>query len=212
MSYVFDRNHIILLLASLVLIFSFSCQQAKEIPKQIPKELPNPVSDFTENDRYKLGLRWYQQGQYDIARKMWKPMAQNGDCDAQYALGLLYFNGLSVRKSYKNALTWWSRAAEQAQPQSLNTLGIVYAHLRVPYTSLDCKKGCGETKNLVKAYKWFGLAKEYGPPREIKAAQKSLDRISKEMSDAEIKEAQIMIDEWEPKPAKCKSRGLFIVN
>ncbi|MFB3147608.1 MAG: tetratricopeptide repeat protein, partial [Thermodesulfobacteriota bacterium] len=127
-------------------------------------------------------------------------------------LGLLYFNGLSVRKSYKNALTWWSRAAEQAQPQSLNTLGIVYAHQRVPYTSLDCKKGCGETKNLVKAYKWFGLAKEHGPPREIKAAQKSLDQVSKEMSNAEIKEAQIMIDEWEPKPAKCKSRGLFIVN
>ncbi|MEE8298020.1 MAG: hypothetical protein V3R67_01445, partial [Thermodesulfobacteriota bacterium] len=61
-------------------------------------------------------------------------------------------------------------------------------------------------------YKWFGLAKEHGPPREIKAAQKSLDRISKEMSDAEIREAETMIKEWEPKPAKCKSRGLFIVN
>ncbi|MFB3148060.1 MAG: hypothetical protein ACE10J_05290, partial [Thermodesulfobacteriota bacterium] len=55
-------RHIVFMLVFLVLIFSFSCQQAKEIPKQIPKELPNPVSDFTENDRYKLGLRWYQQG------------------------------------------------------------------------------------------------------------------------------------------------------
>lgn len=200
------------MLASSILIFSFSCQQAKEIPKQIPKELPNPVSDFTENDRYKLGLRWYQQGQYDIARKMWKPMAQNGDCDAEYAIGLLYFNGLSVGKSYKNALIWGGRAADQGQPQALNSLGIICVHLRVPYTSLDCKKGCGEAKNLVKAYKWFGLAKKHGPSRETKAAQKLLDRISKEMSNVEIKEAQIMIDEWEPKPAKYKSRGLFIVN
>ena len=203
---------IVFMLASFVLIFCLSCQQAKEIPGQIGEDVPNPVSDFTENDRYKLGLRWYQQGQYDIARKMWKPMAENGDCDAQYALGLLYFNGLSVRKSYGNALEWWGRAAEQAQPQALNSFGIVYAHLRVPYTTLDCTKGCGEAKNLVKAYKWFGLAVEYGPPREIKFAQKSIDRISSEMRDAQINEAKAMIEQWEPKPAKCKSRGLFIVN
>jgi TPR repeat protein len=143
---------------------------------------------------------------------MWKPMAGNGDCDAQYALGLLYFNGLSVRKSHSTALKWWGEAAQQAQPQALNTLGVVYSHLRVPYTTLECKKGCGEPKNLVKAYKWFGLAKEYGPPREVQFAQKSIDRISSEMSDAEINEAQTMIDEWEPKPSKCQSRGLFIVN
>jgi len=212
MSSVFSQNNIASLLAFFVLIFSLSCQQAKEIPGQITDDLPNPVSDFTENDRYRLGLRWYQQGQYDIARKMWTPMAQSGDCDAQYALGLLYFNGLSVRKSYSTALKWWGRAAEQAQPQALNSLGVVFSRLRVPYTTLDCKKGCGEPKNLIKAYKWFGLAKGFGPPREIKFAQKSLDRISSEMTEAQINEARAMIDEWEPKPAKCKSRGLFIVN
>lgn len=212
MSSVYGRDNILLIMILLVLIFSLSCQQAKEIPGQIGEDIPNPVSDFTQKDRYKLGLRWYQQDQYDIARKMWSPMAQDGDCDAQYALGLLYFNGLSVRKSYGTALKWWGRAAERAQPQALNTLGVVYAHLRVPYTTLDCKKGCGEAKNLVKAYKWFGLAKEIGPAREVKLAQKSLDRISPEMTDAEVNEAQLLIDDWEPSPSKCKSRGLFIVN
>ncbi|MEK6223346.1 MAG: sel1 repeat family protein [Thermodesulfobacteriales bacterium] len=206
------RDSKFLLLGLLILILSISCQQAKEIPSQISEDIPNPVSDFTQKDRYKLGLRWYQQGQYDIAKKMWKPMAENGDCDAEYALGLLYFNGLSVRKNYNTALKWWSRAAEQAQPQALNSVGIVYAHLRVSYTTLDCKKGCGEAKNLITAYKWFGLAIEYGPPREVKLAQKSLDSISSDMTDTEVDEARIMIEEWEPKPSKCKSRGLFIVN
>ncbi len=212
MRYLYSRDKIVLMMASLVLILCLSCQQAKEIPGQVGEDIPNPVSDFTENDRYKLGLRWYQQGQYDIARKMWKPMAQNGDCDAQYALGLLYFNGLSVRKNYSTALKWWGRAAQQAQPQGLNSLGVVYAHQRVPYTTLDCKKGCGEARNLIQAYKWFGLALEYGPPREVKFAQKSLDRISLEMSDAEVLESQVLIKNWKPKPSKCKSRGLFIVN
>jgi len=212
MRYPYSWDNIVLMMASFVLIFMLSCQQTKEIPGQLSEDIPNPVSDFTQKDRYKLGLRWYQQSQYDIARKMWKPMAENGDCDAQYALGLLYFNGLSVRKSYSTAFKWWGRAAEQAQPQALNSLGVVYSHLRVPYTTLDCKKGCVEPKNLVKAYKWFGLAIEYGPPREVKFAQGSLDRISTEMTDAEINEAEVMIGQWEPRPSRCKSRGLFIVN
>lgn len=206
------KNNKFVLLSLLILMLGMSCQQAKDIPAQVGEDIPNPVSDFTQKDRYKLGLRWYQQGQYDIARKMWKPLAENGDCDAEYALGLLYFNGLSVRKNRNTALEWWSRAAEQAQPQALNSLGVVYSYLRVPYTTLDCKKGCGEAKNLQEAYKWFGLAVEYGPPREIKFAQKSLDRISSEMTEAQINGSKAMIDEWEPKPSKCKSRNLFIVN
>jgi len=209
----FNRSNTkLLLFGCLVLMLSISCQQAKEIPSQISEDIPNPVSDFTQKDRYKLGLRWYQQGQYDIAKKMWKPMAENGDCDAEYALGLLYFNGLSVRKNRSTALEWWGRAAEQAQPQALNSVGVVYSHLRVAYTTLDCKKGCGEAKNLITAYKWFGLAIEYGPPREVKFAQKSLDLISSQMTDVEVDGAKIMIEEWEPKPSKCKSRGFFIVN
>ncbi len=206
------RNKIFAVLALLVFIFSISCQQTKEIPGQIAEDVPNPVDDFTQKDRYKLGLRWYQQGQYDIARKMWKPMARSGDCDAEYALGLLYFNGLSVRRNHDTALTWWSRAAKQAQPQALNSLGIVYAHMRVPYTTLDCRKGCGEPKNLQEAYKWFSLAEKYGPPREVSFAQESISRISSEMSTSQIKEAKGMVELWQPEPAKCKSRNLFIVN
>jgi TPR repeat protein len=206
------RNNKFVILGLLILVLGVSCQQAKEIPNQLGEDIPNPVSDFTQKDRYKLGLRWYQQGQYDIAKKMWKPLAENGDCDAEYALGLLYFNGLSVRKNRDTAIEWWSRAAEQAQPQALNSLGVVYSCERVPYTTLDCKKGCGEAKNLQEAYKWFGLAVEYGPQREIKFAQKSLDRISSQMTETQINEAKIKIDGWEPKPSKCKSRNLFIVN
>ena len=201
-----------LLFSLICFMLSVSCQQAKDIPSQVGEDIPNPVSDFTQKDRYKLGLRWYQQGQYNIARKMWEPLAQNGDCDAEYALGLLYFNGLSVRKNLDTALKWWGRAAEQAQPQALNSLGVVYSHSRVPYTTLDCRKGCGEAKNLREAYKWFSLAVRYGPPREVSFAQKSLDSISLKMTNSRIDKAKIAADTWQPKPGKCNSRNLFIVN
>ena len=193
-------------------LFAVSCNQVKDIPGQVSEDIPNPVDDFTQKDRYKLGLRWYQQGEYNIARKMWRPMAQRGDCDAEYAMGVLYFNGLGVRKNRDSAIVWWERAAAQAQPQALNSMGIVYAHMRVPYTTLDCRSGCGEEKDLIEAYKWFGLAVEYGPPREVEFAEKSLQRITSQMSENEINEAKARIKIWKPEPAVCESRDLFIVN
>lgn len=208
----FKQNSFIFIWLIICIMLAISCQQAKEIPVQVSEDIPNPVSDFTQKDRYKLGLRWYQQGQYQIARKMWKPLARDGDCDAQYAMGLLYFNGLSVRKNRETAILWWERAADQAQPQALNSLGVVYSNQRVPYTTLDCRKGCGKAKNLVKAYKWFGLAEEYGPHREAEFAQEAIKRISSQMNDDEIMKAKSQIEGWAPKPSECKSRELFIVN
>lgn len=207
-----SKNNITVIAIIITLVFVISCAETKEIPGQLAEDVPNPVSDFTEKDNYKLGLRWYQQGQYDIARKMWMPMARNGDCDAEYAIGLLYYDGLGVRKNRETALTWWGRAAAQAQPQALNSLGVVFSHGSVPYTRLNCKKGCGEPKNLQEAYKWFGLAEKYGPPREVEFAQRSMNRISTDMSDEEIDKAKTMIRDWRPEPSKCKSRELFIVS
>ena len=206
------RNNIYIFITFLAIIFSFSCQQTKDFSTELTEDIPNPVSDFTEKDRYKVGLRWYQQGEYNIARKMWLPLARNGDCDAEYAIGLLYFDGLGVRKDREAALRWWSRAADQAQPQALNTMGIVYAHRSVPYTRLNCKKGCGEPKDLIEAYKWFGLAEKYGPPREEDFAQRSMNRISIDMSNDDLEKAKTLIQDWKAEPSVCKSRDLIIVS
>ncbi|MGH7891862.1 MAG: tetratricopeptide repeat protein, partial [Thermodesulfobacteriota bacterium] len=111
------------------MILFFGCQQIKEIPDEIPEQLPNPVRDFTEKDNYLIGLNWYQQWNYQIAAKYWKPLAQEGACDAQYALGLLYFEGLGVGQSYERAIDLWTRSADQGQAQAQISLGIVYSRL-----------------------------------------------------------------------------------
>ncbi len=212
MQYEYSKYTIIVIPVLIAALFFISCTETKEIGSQLAEDVPNPVSDFTEKDNYKLGLRWYQQGQYNIAKKMWLPMARNGDCDAEYAIGLLYFDGLGVRRNREEALTWWGRAAGQAQPQALNSLGVVYSHRSVPYTRLNCKRGCGEPKDLIEAYKWYGLAEKYGPPREVEFAQRSMNRISIDMSNEEIDKAKILIKDWKPNPSKCTSRDLFIVS
>lgn len=195
----------------LVLIFSTGCQQVKEIPEEIPEQLPNPVRDFTQNDRYIIGLNWYRQGNYDIAAKFWKPLAAEGDCDAQYAMGLLYFEGLGVSKSYGKAVDLWENSAEQGQAQAQISLGVVYARTSMPYTTLDCKSGCGEEKNLVTAYKWFGIAREIGSPHEMKVAIDALSRIIPEMKPDEVARGDELVSVWKPDPVNCEPRGMYIV-
>ncbi len=186
------------------------CTQVEQIPKQVSKDLPNPVRDFTEKDKFKIGLRWYQQGSFDIARKFWKPLAEEGDCDAQYSMGLLYYSAAGVRRNYGEAVMLWKEAAEQGQIQAQIALGTAYSHIGISYASINCKKGCGVEKNLVRGYKWFGLAGKLGRPRDVRIAEKSIERITPKMSSEQIEEALSEINIWKPSPSECKSRGIFI--
>jgi hypothetical protein len=98
-------------------------------------------------------------------------------------------------------LDFWEKAS----------LGFIYSRLSLPYTSLDCKRGCGQEKNPLTAYRWFGIASEIGSPHEMKVAQDSLKKIVPEMTPEEIKKGDALIDAWKPAPARCDTRGYFIV-
>ena len=47
-----------------------------------------------------------------------------------------------------------------------------YTYYNAGMKGMDCRKGCGEEKNMVEAYKWFGLAVEYGSAREVALMQR----------------------------------------
>jgi hypothetical protein len=193
---------VIRFLVMVVILFLVACQDVKQIKDQ----LPNPVRDFAEKDPYIIGLRWYEYGEYDIARKYWAPLAKDGDCDAEFSFGLLYFEGRAVSKSYEKATEWWTKAAKQGQPQAQNALGVMYAHVEIPYSVFQCGRGCGVNKDLVMAYKWFGLASESGSPREESQAKKLLEKINPEMTQEQINMADVLIKEWKPDPSACVPR------
>ena len=186
-----------------LVIFLVDCQDVKQIQSQ----LPNPVRDFTEKDPYIIGLRWYQYGEYDIARKYWAPLGKDGDCDAQFGLGLLYFEGRAVSQSYEKAREWWDKAANQGQPQAQVALGLMYAHGEIPYSVFQCGRGCGVAKDLAIAYEWLSLASQSGFPREENQAKKLLDKIKPEMSPEQISEADELIRKWTSGPSSCNPRS-----
>lgn len=194
--------HVVEFFIIVVSIFFVACKDIRQIGNQ----LPNPVRDFTEKDPYVIGLRWYEYGEYDIARKYWEALAKDGDCDAEYSLGLLYFEGRGVSKSYEKTTEWWTKAANQGQPQAQVGLGVIYSYSEVTYSPFQCRRGCGASKDLVTAYKWFALAGDSGFPLEAEQAKRLIKKIEPVMAPEQISMANSLINEWKPYPSACVPR------
>ena len=106
--------------------------------------LPSYSSDFDK------GLTAYNNGDYATALKEWKPLAEEGDVDAQYYLGVLYDNGDGVPQDYKEAVRWYKLAAEQGVAEAQFNLGNMYYD------------GQGVSVDYKEAVRWFTLAAEQG--------------------------------------------------
>ncbi|MAT52819.1 MAG: hypothetical protein CMK32_16705, partial [Porticoccaceae bacterium] len=66
----------------------------------------------------------YDRGSYRLAEDIWKPLAAEGDVEAQFYLGLMYQLGPgAVVADDTQAAYWFRRAAEQGQINSQIYLG-----------------------------------------------------------------------------------------
>jgi TPR repeat protein len=86
--------------------------------------------------------------QYQQAFTLWKPLAEKGDADAQYNLGLLYMNGLGVEKNDRLALMWFTRAGQQGLADAQYNAGVMFY------------LGKGVYPSFISAVKWWQLAAE----------------------------------------------------
>ena len=92
------------------------------------------------------GLDAYNKGDYKTAFSEWKPLADQGDADAQSNLGVLYENGKGVLKDYKEAVKWYRKSADQGRASGQHNLGVMYAN------------GKGVLKDDKEAVKWYQKA------------------------------------------------------
>ena len=87
---------------------------------------------------------------YQEAYALWKPLAEQGDPDAQYNLGLLYMNGQGVEKNDRTALMWFTRAGQQGIADAQYNAGVMFY------------LGKGVYPSDITAVKWWQLAAEKG--------------------------------------------------
>jgi TPR repeat protein len=71
------------------------------------------------------GIRSFQKQNFRDAFIRLKPIAENGQPDAEYAVGFMYFYGRGVVESRKKALYWIERAAHHNQPDAKKALKII---------------------------------------------------------------------------------------
>jgi uncharacterized protein len=67
---------------------------------------------------YEDGAAAYNRADYATARRLWLPLAEGGNADAQTMLGIIYEEGQGVSQDYAAAVTWYRRAADQGHPDA----------------------------------------------------------------------------------------------
>ena len=102
---------------------------------------------------FQKGLDAYNTENYGTARDAFKPLAEQGDAEAQFYLGEMYSNGRGVPRDDEEAVNWYMLAAEQGNARAQNSLGWMYS------------SGDGVPEDDEEAVKWFTLAAEQGYAR-----------------------------------------------
>ena len=132
---------------------------------------------------FQAGMDAYNRGDFKTALREWQPLADQGDPRAQFSFGLLYENGDGVPRDYAKARQWYEKAAAQ---------GDAKAQL---YLGLQSSFGQGVPMDLVEAYMWYSLAAGNGNPH----APGYRADLSRQMTPAQMAEAQKRAREWKPK-------------
>ncbi|MDX8394539.1 MAG: tetratricopeptide repeat protein [Mariprofundales bacterium] len=112
-------------------------------------------------------------------------LAENGDVDAKYQLGLLYGRGIGVDIDYEKALALFFDAA-------------MHGHVKSQfYTGSMFMSGEGTEKDIVEAYAWFWVAssnKDYPSKRFYRA-------LTSELSPRQYQQAEDRMHElWKATP------------
>jgi len=108
------------------------------------------------------GFQAFTAGNYEQALRLWLPIAEKDNADAQYNLGILYQKGLGVEKNLKTAFIWYKRAAANGHTDAMYNLGIMYDKGRVVYRSpKDATKWWKKAAELGNASAQFNIGVEY---------------------------------------------------
>ena len=102
--------------------------------------------------------------------------ALNGNADAQYTHGLMYYFGRRVKQDYSEALKWYQLSADQGYSLAQYNLGVMY------------ENGQGVIKDYVRAHMWFDISASSGN----KDALSARDVVASKMYIKQIRQAQEM--------------------
>ena len=81
---------------------------------------------MSKKDAFIDAVEALEREDYETAYKLFLPLAEQGDADAQFNLGVMYDEGDGVPQDYKEAFKWYRLAAEQGDAFAQFELGVMY--------------------------------------------------------------------------------------
>jgi TPR repeat protein len=133
-----------------------------------------------------LGDKAADRGDFAGAVRIWRPLAEKGDVNAQYNMGVMYDLGHGVPMNKAEAAVWYRKAADRGYGTAmLNLAAIIVQHAR-------------GSADLVPAYTWMLLAANRDASVRTMAMH-DLGIISPHMSRAEIERAEAAARDWAPR-------------
>lgn len=95
----------------------------------VPPEAATPVNAALVSPEqgalFMKGVYLFDDGEFEAAGDIWRPLADEGVVEAQYRLGRLYRFGLGVTPDVETARKWLSAAASQGHEKAAETLSIL---------------------------------------------------------------------------------------
>jgi uncharacterized protein len=165
---------------------------------------------------FKKGWSAYSAGDYATALREWQELADSGDANAAYGMGLMYGNGFGVDMLDDQAIKYYTVAAEQGHAEAQFNLAVMHQNgWGVPQSDESANKwyrlaadqgitaaqiALGrfyamdflDSFDPVKAYKWFSIAEDLG---DLDAAGKR-EFVESRMTPEQIAEGNSLVDAW----------------
>jgi cell division septation protein DedD len=94
----------------------------------------------------RTGIDAWQAGNHDEAIRLWRPLADRGDADAQFNIAQAYFLGRGVPQNNNLAEQWYERAARQGHEEAQGNLGLLMfqngrRHQAIPWIERAAGRG-----------------------------------------------------------------------
>ncbi|MGD0792922.1 MAG: GAF domain-containing protein [Terriglobales bacterium] len=146
-----------------------------EASQRSVREAASKVSGQGATDRSSADQRPPAKSLADLRK-----LADRGDADAQWQLGVRYHNGEDVPRDDVQAMQWFLRAAEQGHVTAQATLGAYYW------------AGRGVPQDLSRAYFWSALALAQGDEN----SKSRLEGLASQMTQAQVSAARQQAEVW----------------
>ena len=91
----------------------------------------------------------FEQKDYATALRIWRPLADGGDVDAQLGVAVIYADGLGVSRDYVLAARWFLAAALKGSAPQFNLATMHF-------------DGQGVPQSYAEAVRWFRRAADQG--------------------------------------------------